>query len=191
MRSAALPAVLLLCVMALAGPQAIHAQDLTVSCSISLPDQHALPVEFGLALAAAVGIDPFDEPLPPAAPGQVLQAFLQMPVHESPLPNRWRKEVRPFASGATAQVEIWVMTVECTAVGQQLTFTAELAPGSAPPYALSIVSPDGAEHDVAPGSSLAFPCTSEVMVFQWILRDDEQVASRSATWGGAKTAFLD
>ncbi|HPF69438.1 MAG TPA: hypothetical protein PLQ13_02110 [Candidatus Krumholzibacteria bacterium] len=173
----------------LAVPTLAPAQQLIVSCTIATPDATAAPIEFGLAAGALDGIDPFDEPLPPPAPDQSLQVYLQMLTPPVPLPNRWRRDVRPFFDVTAERVELWAMTVESAAVGQAFTFAVETTIDEAPPYTLHVFGPAGLYRLVAPGETFTVPCTAPIMAFFWELQYDEQVAAPPSTWGGVHAQF--
>ena len=178
-------AVLVLCVSA----SAAAAQELMVACSIEVTGTGTAGIEFGLVADALDGIDPFDEPLPPPAPDQSLQAYIHMLQPPVPLPNRWRRDVRPFYGITTNRVEIWAMTVECDAVGQEMIFATGIVVGEALPYTLDLIGPDGLQQPVHSGERFAVPCTAPITTFYWQLQYDEQVPTAPLSWGGMQAAF--
>jgi hypothetical protein len=165
------------------------AQELVIHCTVATPAVSASPVEFGLARDAFVGVDGLDEPLPPPAPGQATQVYLQMLTPPVPLPNRWRRDVRPFFDVSANTVELWSMTVETDAVGQILTFSVDAVINDAPPYTLHVFGPGGLYRPVMPGDVIEVPCTAPITSFFWELQYDEQVATPPQTWGGLQSLY--
>ena len=165
------------------------AQELMVACTVEVAETGTAEVEFGLVADALVGIDPFDEPLPPPTPDQSLQVYIQMMLPPVPLPNRWRRDVRPFYGITTNRVEIWSMTVECTAIGQEMVVGVDITVDEVLPYTLHILGPDGLQRLVQSGERFAVTCTAQIMTFYWQLQYDEQVPLAPHSWGGMKAVF--
>lgn len=176
-------------VLALAPVGVCSAQELVFHCTVATPAVSTSPVEFGLAMDALVGIDGLDEPLPPPAPGQATQVYLQMLTPPVPLPNRWRRDVRPFFDVSANTVELWSMTVETDAVGQTLTFSIDADITDAPPYTLHVFGPGGLYRLVQPGDLIEVPCTAPITFFYWELQYDQQVALPPQTWGGLHSLY--
>lgn len=178
-----------LLVAAMSGTVPAASQELAVSCTISLPDETATAVVFGLSASAASGIDALDEPLPPAAPGERLRAYLLMPEAPAPGLQQWRREFRPFLARTADRSVLWTMTIESAVGGVPLRLVTALEVLDAPPYTLTLLAPDGAEIPVVPGEVIEIPGAAPVTSVCWLLTYDEQVPDDLRTWGGTKTLF--
>lgn len=170
-----------------AGP--VAAQHVIVSCTVSTPEEAAAPLEFGLNMTALDGIDPDDEPLPPLPPGQELNAYLQMILPPAPLPNRWRRDMRPFLHEGYQHISLWSMVIESSGTCDDYVFSTGLDIHEPSPYALTIIGSDGLRRPVSPGETFEVPCTAPIMIFYWELRYDEQIPTAARSLGGLKALF--
>jgi len=170
-------------------PGQAESQHVIISCTITTPDESASPVELGLNMTALDGVDPDDEPLPPPAPDQELLVYLQMVLPPAPLPNRWRRDIRPFLHLGDQRVALWSMVVESTALGDDFIFSTGLDIHEPSPYALALIGPNGLRRQVSPGETFVVPCTAPIMVFYWELQYDEQIPTAEVPLGALKALF--
>ena len=166
-----------------------NAQFAIFSCTVADPDETASPVEFGLTTTALDGIDAEDEPLPPPAPDQELLVYLQMILPPTPLPNRWRRDIRPFLYIGDEHIALWSMVVESSAVGDDFEFSTGLDIHEPSPYSLALIGPDGLRRQVLPGEIFDVPCTAPIMIFYWELQYDEQIPTGHMPLGALKALF--
>jgi hypothetical protein len=165
------------------------AQELTFEFQVTIggvsSDWHA----FGLREDAQQGIDGYDLPEPPAAPGAPFRSYLSMFEPLEGLPNRWLHDFRPVNSITLDRVELWQLFIESPALGATCRIDARARDPIGVPYDLYFFGPGAYYQSLQVPASVNFPIDVPRMVQFFELRLDESVGTRSATWGGVKSLY--
>lgn len=167
----------------------VSGQELTFSISVTTDAGSILPLVFGVNDYALPGLDEFDIPEPPPAPGSLLHAYLSMQSPPPGFPNRWHCDMRSLTEYWEKRVEIWDLTLETDLVGGTGSILIEAVNHPAVPYKLWVQGPGGLFQDVVPPCTVSFPVNAPVISFYWILEVDDLVDIQPETWGGVKSLF--
>jgi len=106
-----------------------------------------------------------------------------------PLPNRWRRDIRPFNQEDGIWSTVWSMVVESDAVGQIMTFSTAVDIHEPGPYVLFLLGPNGLRTRISPGGTIEVPCTAPTMIFYWELQYDEGVPLGDHSFGSLKALY--
>jgi hypothetical protein len=179
----------LACIAPLAIAPGALAQDLTFEFQVTIggvsSDWHA----FGLREDAQQGIDGYDLPEPPAAPGTTFRSYLSMFEPLEGLPNRWLYDFRPVNSITLDRVELWQLFIESPALGAVCRIDVRAREPIGVPYDLYFFGPGTYYQSLQAPASISFPIDAPLMVQFFELRLDESVGAESATWGGVKSLY--
>lgn len=136
-----LATVAFFCCAILVAAEFAPAQELTFEFRATVDgftsDWHVL----GLREDALQGIDQYDLPEPPPAPGATFRSYLAMFEPLPGLPNRWLHDFRPVNSVTLDRVELWQMCLESAAVGATCSIDVRVVDPIAAPYDLYFFGP--------------------------------------------------
>jgi hypothetical protein len=165
------------------------AQELTFEFQVTIggvsSDWHA----FGLREDAMQGIDGYDLPEPPLAPGKTFRSYLSMFEPLAGLPNRWLYDFRPVNSITLDRVELWQLFIESPALGATCRLDVRAREPIGIPYDLYFFGPGTYYQSVRVPASVSFPIDAPWMVQFFELRLDESVGTSATTWGGVKSLY--
>lgn len=165
-----------------------EAQGLVVDVVPSVDGVAAAVRSFGARAGANDGVDPFDQPEPPAAPGACPLLAMAIPGADLPLPNLWRCDIRDLSTLLDVGLALWdapVCVAEAPAV-LRLDFTAT----SDLPQAFHLfVHRDGQTTEVPlPGSlELDLASDQESLYFEIVLEGG--VATADRTWSEIRSWY--
>ncbi|MBU8922549.1 MAG: hypothetical protein KOO63_12095 [Bacteroidales bacterium] len=178
----------LILILTLCIPNA-YSQELSFSLSLTTDSGTVPQLLFGVRDDAFSGLDKYDIPEPPAAPGSLLHVFLAMQSPPLAFPNRWHSDIRSLSEYQDKRLEIWNMTVESNQTGGEGLISIESNSTQNIPFKLQVQGPGGLFEVVNPPCTVTFPVSAPVISFYWILEVDDQVHVRTETWGGVKSLF--
>ena len=157
-----------------------EAQGLVVDVVPSVDGVAAEVRSFGARAGASDGVDPFDQPEPPAAPGACPLLAMVIPGADLPLPNLWRCDIRDLSTLLDVGLALWdapVCVAEAPAV-LRLDFTAT---SDLPAGFFLLVHRDGQTAEVpVPGAlELDLEGTEESLLFEIVLEGGVEVSARN------------
>lgn len=178
----------LACLACLAPGAPASAQELTFEFQVTISgassDWHA----YGLREDAQQGIDAWDLPEPPPAPGTTFRSYLAMFEPLPGLPNRWLHDFRPVNGVTLDRVELWQLVIEAP-VGSSCRIDLRSREPIGIPYDLFFFGPGLYYAPLQAPASISFTTETSPDVRFFELRLDESVAAEPTTWGGVKSLF--
>lgn len=181
--------VAFVCCLFMSAARHANAQELTFEFRVTIngftSDWHM----FGLREDALQGIDRYDLPEPPAAPGATFHSYLAMFEPLPGLPNRWLHDFRPVNSITLDRVELWQLNIESPAIGAACSIDVRVLDPVAAPFELYFFGPGTYYQTLHLPATINMTVNSTSMIQFFELRLDESVAAESATWGGVKGLF--
>jgi len=168
--------------------QVCPAQELTFILDISVDGVPSTPLAFGLRDDALPGFDHHDIPAPPPVPGAPFETYLAMFDPPTSLPNQWLEDYRPVLGLTVDRIELWQMGITATDGGICTISITEPQPALAP-YELNFFGPGAFFEKIIVPGSISFPVSSNLLVFFWELRLNDEVDVVNTSWGGVKSLY--
>jgi hypothetical protein len=163
-------------------------QELTFILDISVDGVPSTPQAFGLRDDALPGFDHHDIPAPPPVPGAPFETYLAMFNPPTSLPNQWLQDYRPVLGLTVDRIELWQMGITATEGGICTINITEPQPALAP-YELNFFGPGAFFEKIIVPGSISFPVSSNLLVFFWELRLNDEVDVVNTSWGGVKSLY--
>lgn len=179
----------LVCIASLAGLAPAQAQELTFEFQVTIGGVTSAWHAFGLREDAQQGIDDYDVPEPPIAPGETFRSYLSMFEPLAGLPNRWLHDFRPVNSITLDRVELWQLAVESSAMGADCRLDVRARDPIGIPYDLYVFGPGTYYQPLQVPASFTFRINAPWMVHFLELRLDESVTNDRTSWGSVKSLF--
>lgn len=172
----------------LAGASPGRAQELSFEFQVTVGGQSSEWYAFGLRQDALPGLDAWDLPAPPAAPGAPFRVFLALPVPPDGLPNCWWTDFRAVADALADREELWQGLLEAPA-GAACRLDVRVRDAGAVPYDLVFFGPGSSYVTMDLPGSVSFTTDAAATPLFFELRFDGGVAVENSTWGGVLGLF--
>lgn len=165
-----------------------QAQELSFEFRVTVGNQSSDWYAFGLRQSAQRGLDAWDVPAPPPAPGAPFRLYLVLPEPPGGLPNCWWTDFRAVSEALVDRVELWQGALEAPA-GAPCRLDARLRDGDVIPFELVFFGPGSSYVTMDLPGSVFFATDAAATPLFFELRLDGGVAVEGSTWGGVLGLF--